>query len=205
VTADPFLVLQSRRADVRISGFQNDRRFGDPFEALSSWLARFRHDANPDLPPFQGGAAGLFGYDLCHHIEKLPQPAYDGFEVPDMHVGLYDFVVAFDHGGNRAWLISTGYPETEPRARRRRAEQRAASFRRRLQRGDEGVPRVPGPRLSLPACQSPVPGFPSLTSNFTPSRYFEALERILEYIRAGDCFQVNLAQRLLYPFDSSPH
>src|SRR5262245_23037364 len=77
VTADPFLVLQSRRADVRISGFQNDRRFGDPFEALSSWLARFRHDANPDLPPFQGGAAGLFGYDLCHHIEKLPQPAHD--------------------------------------------------------------------------------------------------------------------------------
>jgi para-aminobenzoate synthetase component 1 len=205
VAADPFLLLQSRRGDIRISGFYNERRLGDPFQALSGWLARFSHETNPDLPPFQGGAAGLFGYDLCHHIEKLPRPAQDEFEVPDMHVGLYDVVVAFDHTCNRAWLISTGYPETEPRVRRRRAETRAARFRRQLQRGDEDVSRDPGPRLSLPTCQSLVPGFPSLTSNFTPSHYFDVLERILEYIRAGDCFQVNLAQRLLYPFVSSPH
>jgi para-aminobenzoate synthetase component 1 len=204
VGADPFLVLQSRCSEIRVSGFHSERRLGDPFEALSDWLARFADEANPNLPPFQGGAAGLLGYDLCHHIERLPRPAHDEFEVPDMHVGLYDVVIAFDHGNNRAWLISTGYPETEPRSRRRRAEKRAARFRRQLQLGHGAVSRVPESRLRLPACQSPVPGFTRLTSNFTRSQYFDALERILEYIRAGDCFQVNLAQRLLHPFDSSP-
>jgi anthranilate/para-aminobenzoate synthase component I len=48
----------------------------------------------PGLPPFQGGAAGLFGYDLCHHIERLPRPHFDEFQTPDLAVGLYDWVLA---------------------------------------------------------------------------------------------------------------
>src|SRR5204862_900816 len=104
----------------------------NPFTMLAEQLDRYRAASLPGLPPFQGGAAGLFGYDLCHHIEKLPRPRCDEFQVPDLAVGFYDWVLAFDHLAQRAWLISTGFPETEPRRRRRRAEKRLAEVRRWL-------------------------------------------------------------------------
>ena len=91
------------------------------------------------MPPFQGGAAGVFGYDLCHHLERLPRRRFDEFEVPDLAIGLYDWVVAFDHSQNRVWLISTGFPETESTRRTRYAQRRADTVKRWL----EKPPTVP--------------------------------------------------------------
>ncbi|HWL73369.1 MAG TPA: hypothetical protein VNQ74_05825, partial [Burkholderiaceae bacterium] len=67
-----------------------------PFEQLSSKLARYRTDSVAELPPFQGGAAGLFGYELCRSLERLPAPAYDEFQTPAMAIGFYDLVLAYD-------------------------------------------------------------------------------------------------------------
>src|SRR5262245_20325385 len=124
LTADPFDWLLARGRRVAVSGEPAPREPADPFAVLAERLARFRAEPLPGLPPFQGGAAGLFGYDLCHHLERLPRPRHDDFAVPDLAVGLYDWVVAFDHAAGRAWLISTGLPEVEPRRPRRRAAQR---------------------------------------------------------------------------------
>src|SRR5207248_8208762 len=149
VAADPFfcLVHSSGRGPettpqrvVETAPQQND-----PFGQLNEQLGHYRTETIAGLPPFQGGAAGLFGYDLCHHVERLPRPRFDEFEVPDLVVGLYDWVIAFDHAAERCWLISTGFPETEPRRRRRRAEQRLAELQRRL--------RSPIPRRKSPSSQ----------------------------------------------------
>ena len=86
-------------------------RYVDPFVELASRLAAFPLDTLPGLPPFQGGVAGQFGYDLQHVIETIPRPRHDEFRVPDLAVGVYDWVVAFDHRMDRAWIISTGYPD----------------------------------------------------------------------------------------------
>jgi para-aminobenzoate synthetase component I len=215
VTADPFLVLRSRRDQVHLSGFEDSLQTADPLHVLSGLLARFRLEPHPDLPPFQGGAAGMFAYDLCHHIERLPRPRFDEFEVPDLHIGFYDFVVAIDHEKDRAFLISTGLPELESRPRRCRAKERASWIRRVLE--NKGVrtlfgkgtdrPRLP-PRGSHPKrVLTPlfsVQGYPGLFSNFDRETYLDAVGRIIEYIRAGDCFQVNLAHRILYPAGPSP-
>ena len=68
----------------------------------------------PDLPPFIGGWAGLFGYHLGRAFERQPLPHRDDFQVPDLAVGVYDWVISFDHFSGRAWLISTGIqPEDE--------------------------------------------------------------------------------------------
>ena len=82
----------------------------DPFDCLADGLERYRAATIPGLPPFQGGAAGLFAYDLCHYLERLPRSRYYDVAVPDMAVGLYDWVISFDHEQERAWLISTGFP-----------------------------------------------------------------------------------------------
>jgi para-aminobenzoate synthetase component 1 len=185
--------------------------FANPFALLEGELAAFPCNRLAELPPFQGGAAGLFGYGLCHHVERLPRPGRDEFEVPDLGVGLYDWVVAFDHQASRAWVVSTGYPERDPRIRQGRAQERLRGVLRLLQGG--GTPAGEGRRgresLGLLtkgdlAPSFPLPGVPGVCSNFTPEGYRRAVARAVEYVHAGDCFQVNLSQRLLHQADLGP-
>jgi para-aminobenzoate synthetase component 1 len=200
VTADPCQWLWSRGRDIHLSPATRSLPDADPFTVLTHLLADFRAEHLPGLPPYQGGAAGLFGYDLCHHIERLPGPRHDEFQTPDLAVGFYDWVVAFDHGANRAWVISTGFPENEPRARRQRAGGRLRQVMRWLGGSGVGSPAPPpGPEVTRLAPQWPVPGCPGLTSNFDRAAYLAAARRAVEYVHAGDCFQVNLSQRLLVP------
>jgi para-aminobenzoate synthetase component 1 len=194
VTADPFDWLSSR------GGHDN------PFPRLAATLARWRTVTVAGLPPFQGGVAGLFGYDLCHHIERLPRPPFDEFALPDLAVGCYDWVLAFDHQTGRAWLISTGLPETRAWPRQRRAGQRLRAIRDLLREPSTAALFDTGPPLPA-SCLCPqyaMPMLPGLTSNFDPPGYLAAIRRAIDYVHAGDCFQVNVAQRLLHRATLSP-
>jgi para-aminobenzoate synthetase component 1 len=207
LTADPFEFLWARGRRSYLSGESRCQEDSDPFTVLAERLARYRTERIEDLPPFQGGAAGVFGYDLCHHLERLPRPRFDEFEIPDLALGFYDWVLAFDHLRKRSWLISTGLPESHPRRRRRRAEKRLSEVKKILTRRE----RQPSPTVSAPdylscpqANQFPVPLLQGLTSNFDRAGYIQAVRRAIDYIHAGDCFQINLSQRLLYPAGGSP-
>jgi para-aminobenzoate synthetase component 1 len=194
-SADPFPLVRGLA----------DLRHQDPFTLVAERLRHCpRAEPVPGLPPFQGGAAGLFGYGLCHHVERLPRPRYDEFALPDLAVGIYDWVLAFDHAPGRAWLISTGFPEIEPRRRRRRAEQRLEEVKRRLSTApEEEEPGEVWPsrrrRVSLTRGHR-VDHLRGLLSSFDRPGYLDAVCRAVEYVHAGDCFQVNLAQRLVYPW-----
>lgn len=182
----------------------------DALATLERRLARLTAETVPELPPFQGGAAGIFGYDLNRSLERVPPPQFDEFDVPVLAVGFYDVVLAWDHATQRAWLISQGLPETDPAARRRRAESRLEQFRARLTGdGDASgnVGRIANPSPAMLgidqlAPQYPVPGVAGLTSNFSADGYRQAVQRVVDYIYAGDAFQVNLSQRLLYPAET---
>jgi len=199
LSADPFEWICARGNRTLVSSESRPREPANPFTVLSERLRRFRLKPTPGLPPFQGGAAGVFGYDLCHHLERLPRARFDEFEVPDLAIGLYDWVVAFDHSQNRVWLISTGFPETESTRRTRHAQRRADTVKRWLE-------KPPTRRLTRQASPTqtagtryPVHEVTGLTSNFSRGTYLDAARQAIDYIHAGDCFQVNLAQRLLYP------
>jgi para-aminobenzoate synthetase component 1 len=179
---------------------------GDALAKLARVLKAFRAETTPDLPPFQGGAAGVLSYDLGRSLESIPQPRKDEFHVPALAMGLFDLVVAFDHADDRAWIISQGFPAIEPAARRSRAEARLAECRtwlreppRRSRISAAGV--IPASNL---AEQFAVAGRAKVTSNFAPAGYCEAVQRVIEYIHAGDVFQVNLSQRLLQPAEGDP-
>jgi para-aminobenzoate synthetase component 1 len=193
VTADPFDWLATR-------GLQS----GDPFASLKSRLQALPPlESLPGLPPFQGGAAGLFGYDLCHHIERLPRPRIDEFKTADVAVGLYDWVIAFDHIKERAWIISTGLPEADPIRRRSRAARRLDEVRNALARTTRGARSIPSCKIE-PHIRFPLSKLRGLVSNFDRAGYLDVVRRAVEYIHAGDCFQVNLSQRLLYPAMDGP-
>lgn len=201
LSADPAEWLWSRGARAVWEGRSRVVEPADPFAVLAERLASWRVEPVAGLPPFQGGAAGLFGYGLSHHLERLPRPRFDEFETPDLAIGFYDWVLAFDHLAHRAWLLSTGFPEAEPRRRRHRAEKRLAEVRRWLQPPGavQSPPRAPQSPSVRPSCHYPVHHRPGVFSNFDRASYLETVRRAIEYTHAGDCFQVNVAQRLLAP------
>ncbi|MET1028559.1 MAG: aminodeoxychorismate synthase, component I, partial [Dongiaceae bacterium] len=107
--ADPIHRLEAKNGRVTLDGCS---LAGDPFQAAHDLSARYPVTARSDLPPFQTGLAGFFGYDLRHHLEDLPPHAADDQPFPDMSLGLYDVVIAFDHELQRCVVMASGYPET---------------------------------------------------------------------------------------------
>ena len=168
----------------------------DGLATLADRVGPLLANSLPGLPPFQGGAAGLVGYDLCHSLENLPRAKFDEFGVPALAMGLYDVVVAFDHLENRGWVISQGLPEAEPHARLHRAQGRCDAIWNHIHSPPPLDREVPRPVVS-PAVRNDVGE--GVTSDFSRNAYLSAVERIVEYIYAGDVFQVNLSQRLMMP------
>jgi para-aminobenzoate synthetase component 1 len=201
----------------------------DPFEFVSLWaadphitsqlrelLGRFQSPTIPELPPFQGGAAGLLSYDLNRSLESLEAPHRDQLPVPAVAIGLFDVVLAFDHRTKRQWLISQGFPEHDTNLRKARAEARAQQFIQHLQPPAtdrqapgtilETVTQYTATPLRAPIAEDLVPVDhplvpPGLLSNFSRDEYLRSVQRVIDYIRQGDAFQVNLAQQLFFPAD----
>ncbi len=173
--------------------------YGDePFAPIREALRAFESNHDSNLPPFQGGAAGLVGYDLGRAWERLPQPARDGFRDSVLAVGLYDWVIAWDHVVDRAWIIAQGFPATDEQQRRQNAKDRLSWVRARL--AGSAVRKavaLASVELRQLAPQFEVPSLTNVTSTFTRERYCEAVRRVVEYVRSGDIFQANLSQRLL--------
>jgi para-aminobenzoate synthetase component I len=196
LVADPFETFVVERAE-----------FGrDPFKPIACRLREFQTETIAGLPPFQGGAAGLFCYELGGAFEKIPRARHDEFQLPDLAVGLYDWVIAWDHHERRAWIISQGLPAIARVERERRGRQRLDVVRGRLA-SPNSVQISPPPAkspVSALAPQFPAPGLEGLTSNFSRDAYIRAVERTIEWIFAGDIFQANLSQRLLYPARIDP-
>lgn len=156
---------------------------------------------SPGLPPFQGGIAGLLGYELAASLESIPVASGNEFQLPTMAVGFYDVVLAFDHVLNRGWIISQGLPEQDPLRRRGRARQRAEQLKEWI-RQPATLTESSAENAVRPAdlvTQHATGELQGLTSNFSPRQYCEAVKQVVQYIHAGDVFQANLSQRLLYP------
>jgi para-aminobenzoate synthetase component I len=171
----------------------------------------FHHRTIPGLPPFQGGVAGLFGYGLGRVLERIPPMRFDEFQIPDLATGVYHWVISFDHVQQRAWIVSTGFPHSGPALCKERATDRLRRVLTLLALPDSSrdLPfpcksRTDESSIEGLRPQYPLPGFPGVTSNFDRAGYEAAVARAVEYIHAGDCFQVNLSQRLLAPLREHP-
>jgi len=197
------LFLDSARADGRLGAYSfvsadppawlthGRHESGDAFARLRELWASRRAETVPGLPPFQGGVAGLLGYDLCHHVERLPRPRFDEFATPDLAVGLYDWVLTHDHAARRSWLIVHGPAE------------RLRQVKGWLDGPPVTPPSLDGPRVE-PALFHPLAGWPGVGSNLTRPEFEAVIARGIDYVHAGDCFQVNLSQRLLAPLTRPP-
>jgi para-aminobenzoate synthetase component 1 len=154
LTADPVAIVRSRGRETEcIDLLTVSRRTagGDPLATLRELVSPHAAEPVPDLPPFQGGAAGYVAYDWGLTLERLPAPRFDDLGLPDLVMGIYDWVIAWDHASTRAWLISTGMPEMSEGARGTRAASRAALVKQRI---EAAAPAYPASRILGPSDQT---------------------------------------------------
>jgi para-aminobenzoate synthetase component 1 len=142
-------------------------------------------DAVAGIPPFQCGVAGFLGYEFGRRLERLPSPRADDLRLPDAWLGAYNWVVAWDHEERKAWVMAS------------RAGQRGSGAAR--QRVRDIVRRL---SVSTPPAVAPeaILAPPTFRSGFSREEYLAAVERVREYILAGDIFQANLSQRFEAPW-----
>ena len=189
LTAEPRLIFESTGGRSRLIEVTaaprlsvNHSRLGRsitlPSFSIDSSSRRPSDRLDRDVPTFQGGLIGCVGYDLAPLLEKLPRRLPVESRVPDLWFGLYDTFVVYDRAHDHAELWSVDLLSEGERA----VEIRQRKWRRRF----VGTSCEPNLGVRKPA---------KLTSNLTRSEYVERVRRVLEYLKAGDAFQVNLAQR----------
>ncbi len=161
----------------------------DPYLALAEYLGQFRLAPVEDLPPFSGGAVGIFGYDLVRTVEPLGAPNPDPLGLPDMALMVSDVMLAFDHLRHELTILACAFADDEGGidAAYERAAEAIADVRRRL-RGPVPAPAEPQ-----------VSEAPHFESNMSREQFEGAVSRIIEYIHAGDAFQVVPSQRFSAP------
>ena len=195
VTARPFLTFRSfgSRCELRSSnGLQEV--FGNPWHTLDALMSRYELLDELDLPFPVGGCFGYWGYDLKNFVEaKLTRNAVNDLELPDCHVGFYDSLVVFDHRLGKTWLIITGLDVDGSRSEAS-ANHSAVWWQDKL----EAMPEEPSQPTS--ASQQPSSG---ITSNLTREQFISRVEKAQRYIRSGDIYQVNVAQRLSAPLTTT--
>jgi len=194
--SNPFLVFESKKSEVQlIEGNKRKTLQDNPFNVLKDLLNKYKVPRNKIDFPFIGGAVGYFAYDLCHHIEKLPQTACDDINIPDCILGFYDSVIIIDHLLDKTYITSLGFPETDEASLVKRQKIRLEELKKKLfsKKHDYKIETNRSAELNL-------------KSNFSKSTYIDAIEKAKEYIAKGDIYQVNLSQRFssklpIHPFE----
>ena len=179
-------------------GWHGGRRSEDPLTDLERIVTEFPAVEAPELGAFWGGAVGFFGYDVVRAIERLPSPPPRGVDLPDALFVLTGAVVIIDNLRAQARIVvgvpvRRGSDETVLRAAYDAARVELQEIDRRL--------RAPAPLAPLTLDRSAAPA--EGRSTYEREKFLADVERIREYIFAGDCFQALLSRRISVPHDFS--
>jgi anthranilate synthase component 1 len=181
-------------------GWHGARTPADPLADLRALLRRHEPVEVPELGGFWSGAVGYFGYDVVRLIERLPNAPPRGPDVPDAVFVFTRALVVIDNLRGEARVVVAVPIDGDP----------DGAALRRLHDGAVREVEVIVERLRTPAALAPLeldrdaPPAEGL-GGYPRERFLRDVERIREYIRAGDCFQTLLARRIRVPHDFSSH
>jgi anthranilate synthase component I len=211
VAAGPFLLVSAKGSRVTVTKYGRDGENGranragppqveefdspDPLEELRRRVSQWRAATLDELPPFCSGAVGYAGYDTVRYIERLPDAPADDRGLPDLAFAFYDHMAVFDNITKTMTVVAMA--RLDGSSHRSQRELRAA-YDDAARRVDALVGQLESPECDLRPTDIDTRGPPTIEyrSNFGRDQYEAAVEKCLEYIRAGDIFQVVLSQRL---------
>lgn len=183
VVADPVARIIYRQPHTEVHTQQHVHSSEeDPFQVIQQWLAPHVTAREPNIP-FAGGALGYFAYDLGRSIETLPSLAAEEIPLPELLVGIYDWAIVVDHHLECCKLVSHA---------RFNAEAALTALHQRL------LQPVASPGLPDFRVRSAV------MPNMDMAHYARVFQQVKDYIRAGDCYQINLAQRFMVEVSGDP-
>ncbi len=188
IAARPYITLKTFADETEIvyANGKNEHSSDDPFSLVKTLLGE--NENKLSTVPFAGGALGYFAYDLGRRIEKIPDTSKHDINMPEMAIGIYDWAVVTDHQQRRTWL--TGYGKDE------RTFDEWYELLDLFQTNTELV-------TSKTSTQE-FEVRSDLQANMDDERYARAFNKIKHYIREGDCYQVNLAQRFAIDVAGDP-
>lgn len=199
IGADPFMVVKTRgrRVEITREGHREERELAageDPLHVLKELMGGFRFAADPDLPPFCGGAVGYVGYDTVRFFERLPDLNPNDRGLPDCYFVFTDTLLIFDHVKHRIRVMCLARVNGDP----------SGAYRQAVGKVDRLVAELQQP-LARPAPERKRERS-ELVVTSVPSReaHEEAVLRAKEYIRAGDVIQVVLSRRMQVDCTASP-
>ncbi len=178
---------------VHVTGEQGTARFLDALQT--------KYRVAQQAPfPFAGGAVGFFSYDLKDEFERLPQIAKDDLGLPLWRLAWYDGIVVYDHLKNKYWLTACGMQEN--------GQCSPELARERLDRLEENCRDIFVPETALHRADAPhfslAPDLKTISPSVDRDKYLADLNRVIEYIVAGDIYQANLTQRFTASWEGDP-
>ena len=179
----------------------------DPLEELRCRLQGVHVAQLPELPPFTGGAIGYAGYDVVRYVEHLPDAPPDDRGIPDLSFAFYDRLVIFDNVNKTLLVVALASVDGLSADGPDRDQRLDAAYARAAAEVDEWVAELSGPSpvdlhpVDIASGGEPTVGY---SANFTPDSFADAVRKCVEYIRAGDIFQVVISQRLTVPMACEP-
>lgn len=193
---DPRAIVTFRDGELVIREDEGEQTVStdDPFGAIEEYLSRYRAKEIEGLPPFIGGAVGLFGYDLVRWVEELPPPNPDDLDLPDMAFMVSDSIVIFDHLKHTVLLLANVFVQEGVNIEEayRAACEKVRGLKRLM-----SEPLPPAGKHRRGALVEP-------SSNFKREDFESVVEKVKEYIYAGDTFQTVPSQRFQIDMEISP-
>ncbi len=202
---DPYLTFTVKDGLVEIE-FAGRRTVSSrkPLQRLRELVLSYRQETIGELPPFQGGAAGMFTYDFVHYLERIPKNAVDDLGLPDAHFLMIDRLVAFDHVMRKSWVVICpgvrkmilGYCEIyeEKDACVNEADKTLEDVVERIRTGLSILP--PGHAVRDDGTGINAAGGTLIRYDVEKDVYVGMVKKAKEYIAAGDIFQANLSLRV---------
>ncbi len=208
LAADPFLKITACGQHIIEENCLNGEKTEHQspfFPFLDRLQKRWQRPKESGFLPFESGLIGYLGYELGHQVEDFPQTTINDLHMPDTFFGAYDALIAIDHLTDTTWLVASGLPEKSgsPGARIR-ARQRIEELREIViaAREDEAKSIIIE-EITSGKTEHITSADGQLDANFSYSSYQTAIKKILDYIAAGDIYQVNLSQRFATPFNGN--
>ena len=198
-------------AETELSEFNTARsKSGNPLDTLRESVKQIRVAKLPGLPPFVGGAVGYAGYDTVRFVENLPHAPADDRRLPDLSFAFYDHMIVFDNVQKTAIVVALAKVDPATVAGVSDPGLKEAGYRAAYddacRRVDRLIDKLGQPADGLAPVDIETIGETHLAyeSNFTQAQFEEAVRKCVEYIRAGDIFQVVISQRLAVPLAVDP-
>ncbi len=180
----------------------------DPFDVVEALINHFDISDDPLVKdqsvPVNAGLFGYLAYDLKNSIEKLPKTCIDQ-GLPDIVLFAPSIILVNDKKKNRSFLcipvISDDRHGNEESSIERLEKTRNFFFNTINGQSVSTIPQTSD--LSSTASSNFFISSSGFKSNFTKKEYINSVKKIIEYIKAGDIYQVNLSQRFEAEFEGN--